>query len=132
MCGRHVGREKEIVMRHILVMEDNLHLLAHYQKLLQNAGYRVTTISDPNKAMELLNPLNLYPPDRYDFILSAGLHWKPCYVLAAGQYGLRNLVVVTGSREIVKDVDFLGAKAFEKPVILTDVVDYIRRCCPSK
>lgn len=113
------------------MMESDLDLLDNYQKLLQDAGYRVTTIPDPNKAMGLLNPLPLFPPDRFDFFLSAGLHWKSCYELAARQYGLRNLVVVTGSSEIVEHVDFLGAKAFEKPVPLKDVIDYIIRCCPA-
>jgi CheY-like chemotaxis protein len=122
----------ETVMRHILVMESDLEILAYYQELLHNAGYRVTTVSDQDKAMKLLSPLPLFPPDRFDFIISAGLHWKPCYELAAVQYGLRNLVVVTGSSEIVKHVDFLGTKAFEKPVPLKEVIDYIYRSCPPE
>jgi hypothetical protein len=85
-------------------MEGDPRLTADYQRLLHDAGYRVTTVSDPDKAMELLSPLPVFPPDRFDFILSGGLQWKLCYELAALQYGLRNLVVVSGSIEIVGHV----------------------------
>ena len=112
-------------------MDSDQEILAYFQKLLHDAGYRVTAVSDPDKAMELLSPLPVYPPDRFDFIWSAGLRWKPCYMLAAKQYGLRNLVVVTGSSETIKHVDLLGAKTFEKPVPPKEVIDYISRCCPA-
>ncbi len=117
-------------MRHILVLEDDVELLHCFQQLLEAAGYRVTAISDPRKAMELLSPIPVYPPDRFDFIWSAGLRWKSCYVLAAHQYGLRNLVVVTGSKEVIQHVDSLEVKHFEKPLNPVEIVDYIRRCCP--
>lgn len=118
-------------MRHILILEDDDDLGKMFKRLLEDVGYRATHVSNPEEAMGLLSPLPIYPPDRFDFIWSAGIHWENCYTLAMEQYGLRNVIVVTSSDEIANDVDFLGAKSFTKPVVCGDLIEYIKKYCPA-
>jgi DNA-binding response OmpR family regulator len=134
VCGTDSRRSwnksfKERIMRCILIMEDFRELGVSIWKLLERAGYRVIYVSDQEEAMKILNPFTMYP-DRIDFIWSAGLYWQNCYKLAIDQYGKRNVIVFTASKEIANEVELLGVKSFEKPMDPKILVEYIKKCCP--
>ena len=96
---------------HILVVDDDPHVLAFFTGLLVNGGYSVTSVDSGKEAIEVLQhksvdllilDLNMPPPDGFEILK----------ILRAQRPGLR-ILVISGFMQgaLLKASELLGATA---------------------
>lgn len=111
-------------MKCILVMEEAF-LGEVIKGYLEKNGYKVILASEQYEAMAIMGGKR-----RIDFVLSAGIGWESCDEFAFTKYDFSNVIILTTSTEIVREMKSRGVVAFEKPTSYDVLVASIIKACP--
>ncbi len=110
-------------MRHVLVAEDDIHLRASMQHLLEEAGYRVSTATNGMDALRLLSG---FRPDLVilDLMMPTFSGWEFLRELRSHPTNAKTPVLVASAIDVKPeglDVDGFIHKPFDSSTLLSHV-----------